>query len=234
MEMNNTNLTVYGDHISQPTRSVMLFCMLNKILFNFVYINLGKGEHYTEEYKKINPWSKVPCIRVTQKDGIDKVIKESCTILRFLSGYYKVDNKWYSPNNIFRQSMINEWLDWHHSNSRYILSNAVFREVFLPNLIKAGVQRDVPDTKARIPKLLAFLDKQFQQRDFIVDNEMSIADLIISCEINQLELIGFDFNGYPSLKRYLDKLNALPEMKEVNEMLFKLKGRLLEKAKPKF
>jgi glutathione S-transferase len=227
------SLNIYGDLLSQPTRSVLLFCKLNNIKYNFITINLGKGQQFSPDFKQINPLSKVPVIKLTH-DGKDIIVKEGCTILRFLSEYYKVDNKWFSLDNLFRRTMINEWLDWHHLNSRHILANAVFRKAFLPAYKKMGVERDVPDTEKDIPKLLTYLDKQLSKRKFIVDDEISIADLIYSCELNQLELINYDFSPYPNVKDYIGRMNALQGMEELNQIIFKLKERLFQPPKPKF
>jgi glutathione S-transferase len=225
MENDKTCLTIYGYPLSQPTRSVLVFCALNKIKYNFVLIDLAKGEQHSDEYKKINPLSQVPTIKIIH-EGKEHIIRESCTILRFLSEYYKVDAKWYSPNCIFRRAQINTWLDWHHSNTRYALSNYVFGQVFTPMLKEKGINIEVPDTKARIPGVFSFLDKELQKRAYLADNEISIADLLISCEINQLELVQYDLKEYPKLSEYLEKLNSLPEMKEVNQSLYELKGQL--------
>jgi glutathione S-transferase len=232
MEKSLSKLTIYGDYLSQPLRSVLLFCKLNKIKYDFVAINLAKGQHYTPEYKKINPFSKVPVIKINH-EGNEKIIRESCTILRFLSDYYKVDNKWYNRDNIFRRANIDEWLDWHHSNTRYICSNAVFRKLFLPMLQQSGVNREVPDTEKDIPRLLTQLDKFLANKKYLVDDEMTIADLMLSCELNQLQLINIDISKYKNVDNYIKRMNSLPEMIEVNTYLDKLKKKLNE-AKPNF
>jgi glutathione S-transferase len=228
MENDKTNLIIYGHPISQPTRSVLLFCALNKIKYDFVLIDLAKGEQYSDEYKKINPLSQVPTIKITH-EGKEHIIRESCTILRFLSEYYKVDAKWYSPNCIFRRAQINTWLDWHHSNTRYVLGNYVFGLVFTPMFKANGINVEAADTKAKIPGVLSFLNKELEKRAYLADIEISIADLLISCEINQLELVHYELKEYPKLVEYLEKLNSLPEMKEINKSLYELKGQLSEK-----
>jgi hypothetical protein len=48
--------------MSQPSRAVLWFCLLNDLNYEFKLINILKGEHLTDEYKRINPHCKVPCI----------------------------------------------------------------------------------------------------------------------------------------------------------------------------
>ena len=221
---NNTELTIYGDLMSQPVRSVLLFCKLNKIKYIFQQVLLSKGEQYSSDYKNINPISKVPAIKLTH-NGKDFILKESISILKFLSEYYKVDDKYY-PSDIFRRALINEYLDWHHLNTRYILSGAVYKRLLEPLLLKQGFKINSPDTFDKIPKILKYLDNLLSKHKYIVDDEISIADLIVSCEVNQIAIIDIDINQYKHLNEYMNKINCLPEMKEVNVILEKYMKKL--------
>jgi glutathione S-transferase len=66
------------------------------------------------------------------KEGEEKKfnLAESCTILRFLSDYYNVDEVWYPRNDKFRRALVDQWLDWHHLNSRFAFSNYAFNKLF--------------------------------------------------------------------------------------------------------
>ena len=60
-----SQLTIFGDMMSQPTRCVILFCKLNKIKYDFSLVNLSKKEHKSENFTKINPHSYVPVIKLS-------------------------------------------------------------------------------------------------------------------------------------------------------------------------
>ena len=51
--MMNNQIFIYGDLLSQPVRTIALFCKLNNINITYVPIDLFKEEHLQEEYKKI-------------------------------------------------------------------------------------------------------------------------------------------------------------------------------------
>jgi len=228
----STSILIYGDYLSQPTRSVVAFCKINDISFEFKFINIAKGDHLTQEYSKINELKKIPAVLIKTEDGKEFYVSESCTILRFLSNYYEVDEKWYPRLDMFRRAKIDQWLDWHHLNTRYALSNYVFGKVFAKK-IKANIKLN--DTYEMVGKVLSFLNKILQKRKFIVDNEISIADLIIACEINQIILTDYDLTNFPSLVEYLNSINSIDSLKEVNQTFESIASKVSIKLnKPKF
>jgi glutathione S-transferase len=229
-----SSLEIYGDLLSQPVRAVVAFCKINKIPYEFKYVNISKGEHLTDEYEKINKYKKIPAIilRIEEKEF---KLGESSAILRFLSDFYKCDEKLYPRHDVFRRALIDQWLDWHHNNTRFAASNYVFGKVFKPIFESKGVKTSVYDSYKFLLVVLSFLDKIFEERKFIVDDNISIADLLLVCEINQLILTDFDLGKYKHLNDYLNRMNSFKEMEEVNEPLKKLKIRLDKKGiEPKF
>jgi glutathione S-transferase len=48
-----SRIKVYGDMMSQPSRAVLWFCLLNDLNHEFKLINVAKGEHLTKEYKQM-------------------------------------------------------------------------------------------------------------------------------------------------------------------------------------
>jgi glutathione S-transferase len=212
---NKNNLTIYGDYLSQPFRAIVCFCKLNKIPYDIKFINLGIGQHLSDDYKKINPFGKIPAISLDQENF---KMAESCSILRFLASYYKTNEKWYPNKDPFRRALIDQWMDWHHSNSRFALSNFVFSKVFKPKLEEKGIKRETFNTDQMVGKVLGFLNKILSTRHYIADDEISIADLIIVCEINQLFLVKYDFSPYKNVENYLDRINSIQEVRIVNNI----------------
>lgn len=236
-------LKIFGDEMSQPVRSVLLFCDLNKIKYTFIKIDLSKGKQYAnEELKKANPNKKVPAISYSDSKVKNFALYESCAILRFLADTYKVPEFWYNRENNFRRALIEQSLDWHHSNTRYVFYYAIIKQIMAPNMLKMGGElaeraKTLPDTINQIPKILKHFDKLFKTQKFVVDNEMSIADLIYSQEIDQIRMLGFDLTKYENLWNYLQRINSTPEAKNVNIITEKMVSRAVDrrnKMKPKF
>jgi len=223
--MAESKLTIYGDFLSQPFRAVISFCAVNKIENKVQFVNLFKREHLAEDFKKINIYGKIPAIVLSTKEK-EFNLSESGAILRFLSDYFKVEEKWYPREDRFRRAEIDQWLDWHQSNTRLALSNYFFKNTFLKKLEAAGIKRKVFETEEMVQKVLQFLNKILKDKKYIVDNEISIADLIISSEINQLCLMNYDFSKVPNVQSYLERINRIPEIKDVNSRAIKIAKKI--------
>jgi len=214
MKQNDKNrLTIYGSLLNQPTRTVTAFCQYNNISHEFKNINLARGEQFSKEFKKINPRSQVPTIKFITDEGKDFCLDESVSIIRFLASAYKTNDKLYPNNDILRRAKIDLYLDWHLVNTRPIISNAGFIRAMTP---KTGVGLIILDTYERLPKLFKYFDTILEGKKYIVDNEISIADIFLVSEINQLNLIVYMLYPYKRLYNYIQEINNLEVMKYVN------------------
>ncbi|KAK3785056.1 hypothetical protein RRG08_060607, partial [Elysia crispata] len=79
------SLCLYYDLLSQPSRSAYILLKVNKVKFEAKEIDLMKGEHKTEDYKKVNQFGLVPFL----DDKGFKVI-ESVAILKYIIGKNKL------------------------------------------------------------------------------------------------------------------------------------------------
>ena len=95
-------LTLYGNVASPCTRRVLIHLKLHGVSYNFVEVNLLRGEQRSRAYKKINPLCKVPALRHD-----DLILYESGAI-----SYY-IDAK-FGPQ---KDDVLLEtrWLDWELS-----------------------------------------------------------------------------------------------------------------------
>ena len=94
-------LTLYGNVASPCTRRVLIHLKLHGVSYNFVEVNLLRGEQRSRAYKKINPLCKVPALRHD-----DLILYESGAI-----SYY-IDAK-FGPER--DELLTARWLDWELS-----------------------------------------------------------------------------------------------------------------------
>ncbi len=205
-------ITVYADFMSQPVRSVVNFLKINKIQYEIENIFLSKKMNRSDEYLKINPHGTIPSIKVVEENNKEFILNESCTILRYLSYKFNTPENWYNRIDLERRCLIDQYLDWHHSNTRKYCIELFFNEFFLKK----------KTDKTNIEKLLKFLDSELFKHKYIIDNEISIADLMLYNELIELYLINFDFSEYPSVEKFLKNMNNVPEFKETNNVLRKV------------
>ena len=230
-----SKLTIYGDLMSQPTRAVLAFCKINKIPYDFENVNLSKSEQFSENFKNINPLSYVPAIRLIDSKQKEFKLCESHAIIRFLSEFFKVDEKWYSRQDLYRKALVEQYLDYHHLNTRFVFANKFFKTFFGPILEKKGRKLKAwgYDVDERVPIILSHFDTLLGKQKYIVDDQISVADILFTCEANQLQLIKFDLSNYKNLTKYLNNINSIPEMIDVNEVLVKLTKKIYGEETPK-
>jgi glutathione S-transferase len=127
-------IKLYIDYVSQPSRSVYALCLANSnIPYEVVEVSMMAGEIKSEKFAKINPMRKVPAIHDTE-NGL--FLAESHTILRYLCLKYNLPEQWYPRTDLIKQSKLNEFLDFHHANTRKC-SYLTFHLLFAP-ILKFG------------------------------------------------------------------------------------------------
>ena len=82
------SLEIYGSILSQPVRSVLIFCKLSGIEFIHRDLNFFTGENLTDEYTRINPFQSMPAIVHNNYN-----LWESAAIIAYLADAYNIDNQ---------------------------------------------------------------------------------------------------------------------------------------------
>ncbi|OXB73280.1 UNVERIFIED_CONTAM: hypothetical protein H355_008256 [Colinus virginianus] len=189
-------LELYLDLLSQPCRALYIFARSNNIPFEFKRVVLMKGEHRTEEFKKVNVLMKVPALR----DG-SFTLAESVAILLYLARKFKTPDHWY-PSDLQKQARVDEYLSWQQVNIRGKASKVFLIKVLIPLL--AGQPLPPEKLEGAMEELNAVLnqfeEKFLQDKPFIVGSDVSLADLVALVELMQPVASGYDlFEERPKL-----------------------------------
>lgn len=116
-----------------------------------------------------------------------------------------------------RQAKLNEFLDFHHSNTRKCTGLA-FNVLFAPILGKVDptFNREIY-TKAVEKALNNFASIYLKEKNFLGGEQPNIGDLIAFHDITMLELLKFDFSAYPSIEAWLARLRKEEYIVKANE-----------------
>ncbi|RDD46542.1 Glutathione S-transferase theta-1 [Trichoplax sp. H2] len=197
----------YVDPVSEPCRSVQMFLDATNIPYEAKIINLLTAEHRTDEYKAINPTQTVPAIAHGDLKLFESLhylwlsklkklhffgLPVSVAILIYLTDKFSTPDHWY-PSDLKKRAKINEYLQWHHMNTRWKGGLLVMLKfVFLPMFLKVEVSEE--EQNAAITALKETLDvfeKCFlKDNKFIAGDEISIADLMAIGELIAPDGIG--------------------------------------------
>ncbi|XP_060814678.1 glutathione S-transferase theta-1-like [Bombus pascuorum] len=228
------SLKLYYDLLSQPSRALYIFLKVCDIPFEGKFVNLAKGEHLNPEYQRIHPFQKVPAI---EHNGFNMI--ESVAILRYLCKEFKVANHWY-PQDLKLQLKVDEYLEWQHLNTRLNCASYFFMKYMKPLLTgKSMKPESLMQYEKRMMQTLDDLENFWlKDKNFLTGSEISIADILGSCEIEQVRIVGYDpKENRPHLaawmKRVADKTS--PYYQEAHVLLNKLTSKVEQEGlKSKF
>ncbi|XP_058444854.1 glutathione S-transferase theta-1-like [Malaya genurostris] len=215
-------LRYYYDLLSQPSRALYIFLEKTKIPYERCLVNLGKAEHLTDEFKAINRFQKVPCI-------VDKDLHlaESVAIIRYLAREYKFPDHWY-PADSRKRARVDEYLEWQHHNTR-ATGATYFQYLWLrPKLMGSKVDpKRAEQFKTQLETCLDFIEQEYlgTGSKFLVGDEISVADLLAACEIEQPKMAGFDpCAGRPNLTAWMDRVRKAtnPYYDEAHKLVYKI------------
>lgn len=185
---------LYGNELSQPTRSVLWFSKLNHIPLEFEMVRLEKGEHKSEAFLKMNPNGKIPVLLHQSGSDEDFVLFESQAIVHYLRRLHpnKVASHWYPEQNTRRTARIDSYLDWHGNHFRPAIAGYVFTAFIGPKTFgKTFTEEQVEKARKDALEVLKTLNSYWLADGRFIGGatQPSIADLFSYGEIAQLMFV---------------------------------------------
>ena len=175
-----------------------LFLSLADLDWNPIFVDFFNGETRSEEFKKINSMGEVPVL-VDQ----DKNISQSGAILHYLS----LKTELFTSNKSDIKLEINRWLLWDNYKLTPNLATGRFMSLFLP---EAKRNQSVIDfLLGRASASLKILNSHLADREFVVGDNLSIADLSIAGYIFFTEEFDFDMSPFPNVISWRNRLRKL-------------------------
>lgn len=215
------NLKLYYDLLSQPSRALYIFLKICDIPFEQKIVNLKNLEQYTTEFEQINPFKKVPVI---EHNGFK--LTESVGIARYICREFKVNDHWY-PSDSKRQAKVDEYLEWQHLNTRLHCSS-YFLAAFLNPLMqnRPPNPEKVTQLETRMNDCLDIIENVWlKDKQFLVGNTITVADIFCACELEQPRMAGYDpKKGRPNLTAWMEKVveATSPYYQEAHNFLNKI------------
>jgi len=188
-------LTVYGRQSSANVQKVHWICAEGNLEFKAVNVGGKYGGHTSPEFKQMNPNSTIP---VLLDDGF--IIYESNSIIKYICDKFNV----LKSHNSQEVALNNQWIDW--SSLVFGLQCATYTA---HNMLLPVEQRNpnlAAETKEKIYSSFQILDNQLQSDHYILNNELSLADVPIGCWLHRCFILDLDFSNFKSLKDFYIRL----------------------------
>ena len=165
------NLTLYGLDKTRSMRPRWLMEELN-LEYNFVEINIFKGEGLTSEYKQIHPFGQVPAL---EADG--NTIFESGAICHWLTDQFIEQGL--APNLDSPQRLeYEQWMFFSPATLEPAAFNYLLHTKILPENKRI---KEVADwNQQQYISRLGVLNQLLANREYLIDNRFSTADIMLA------------------------------------------------------
>lgn len=189
-------IVFYGHFNSMPSSKVGLMLTLAGAPFSYRHVDLGQGQQKAPEYLAVNRFGQVPALQ----HG-DVVLAQSNVILRYLAD---VLDK-FGPKSEAEAREIAQWLDWEAD----LVSSGV-RAVRGAVRFWKSDPAVVQFVRGRAERALGMLDAALADRDYLVGNRPTIADIAVLPHVLVVHEGEFDLAPYPNVLAWRDRMMALP------------------------
>lgn len=190
-------IKLYGHELSGNSYKVRLFLELLNLEYEWIKIDLMKGEHKSPEYLALNPFGQVPLLI----DG-DTRLADAQAILVYLAGQYGGD-RWLSLEPLSLARVV-RWLSTTAGEIRQGPESARLYHLFGVT----GIDIDRAYQKAEY--ILTQLDKHLSDREWLEFDRPTIADIAVFPYVALSGDGKIDLAPYPNVIAWIDRVKQLP------------------------
>jgi glutathione S-transferase len=173
-----------------------------------VYVDFFNGETRTPAFREINEMGEVPVL----VDG-DTTLTQSGVILDYISSK---TGKLGGRSAAERREVL-RWLFWDNHKLSGVAGPTRFLMNFLPP--QKRPQEVIAFNQGRLKAAYTLLNAHLAKSDWIVADQVSIADLSCCGYLFYEEPFGFDRAEWPHIDRWLNQIAALPGWKHPYDMM---------------
>jgi glutathione S-transferase len=191
-------ITLYGHEISGNSYKARLLLSLLNLEYEWVRVDLMKGEHKSPEYLAKNPFGQVPFL----VDG-EIQLADAQAILVYLARQYGGE-KWL-PLDALSLAQIIRWLSTAAGEVRQGPENARLYYLF-----GAGTNINIERATQKSTFILTQLDQHLSDRTWLEFDHPTIADVAIYPYIALARDGKIDLDAYPHVLNWIERVKQLP------------------------
>ncbi len=187
-------ITVYGMQISGNCYKLKLLLEQLGTEYRWIEIDSAHGDTRTAEFLTMNPNGKVPILKLD--DG--RILAESNAILCYLA-----EGSEFLPEDRWQRAQVMQWLFFEQYSHEPYIAVARFIRLFLGD--DHPRRSELPRLLERGHQALAVIEQHLRDRDFLVGETWSIADIALFAYTHVAADGGFDLADYPSINAWLQR-----------------------------
>ncbi len=190
---------VYGDYRSGNCYKVKLMLNLLGQSYEWVPVDILKGETRTPEFLEKNPNGKIPVLELD--DG--SCLWESNAILNFLA-----EGTEFLPTEPRLRTQVLQWQFFEqYSHEPYV---AVARFIMLYLGLPEERRAEFEEKRKGSYKALDVMERQLLRTPYLVGDRYSIADVALYAYTHVAHEGGIDLQGYPAIRAWVDRVASHP------------------------
>ncbi|MEL6231734.1 MAG: glutathione S-transferase [Cyanobacteria bacterium J06627_3] len=190
--------TLYGHPMSGNSYKVKLLLSLLRLDYEWITIDLMKGEHKQPEFLTLNSFGQVPVLT----DG-DIVIADAQGALGYLARHYDPDGLWF-PQSPAAIAEVIRWLSITAGEVRQGPESARLYHLF-------GVKAiNIERATEKAGFILGQLNQHLSSQDWLVSSTPTIADIAVFPYVALAPDGKIDLSPYPHVLFWIERVKQLP------------------------
>jgi glutathione S-transferase len=191
-------IKLYGHEISGNSYKVRLMLSLLNLDYEWVRVDLMKGEHKSPEYLAMNPFGQVPLL----VDGEIK-LADAQAILVYLARRYGGES--WLPLDALPMAQVIRWLSTTAGEVRQGPENAR-----LYHLFGAGTKINIERATQKSELILTQLDQHLSTHTWLEFARPTIADIAVFPYVALARDGKINLDAYPHVLTWIDRVKQLP------------------------
>ncbi|XVF21932.1 hypothetical protein REPUB_Repub12eG0131600 [Reevesia pubescens] len=166
-------IKVHGSPMSTATQKVLVCLYEKEVEFEFVPVNMGAGEHKSENFLSLNPFGQVPAF----EEG-DLKLFESRAITQYIAHEYAdKGTQLLLPGSNKSMAVLQLWkeVEAHHFDPAS--SKVAWELVFKPLFGMATDTAVVEENEAKLAKVLDVYETRLAQSKYLACDSFTLADM---------------------------------------------------------
>jgi glutathione S-transferase len=171
----------------------------------FIPVDLTQGEHRSQQYLKLNPNGRVPCL-----EDQDFILWESNAILQYLAARF--------PEYHLGGERPRERADvacWLFMNSAHL--GPAFAHIFA-HTMRLPEEKRIPamveNAQAELVRNFTVLDDKLARTPWLAGSTFTIADISVAATTSIAPMLGVDLSPYPHLAAWDQRVAQRPAYKK--------------------
>jgi len=190
-------IKLYGHEMSGNSYKVRLFLELLKVDYEWIKVDLLKGEHKSPEYLALNPFGQIPLLI----DG-DIKLADAQAILVYLAKLYG-DEQWL-PLEALPLAQVVRWLSTTAGEIRQGPENARLYHLF------GATSINIERAHQKAEHILTQLNQHLSNRTWLELERPTIADIAVFPYVALSPDGKIDLAPYPNVLSWIDRVKQLP------------------------